>query len=723
MNTVEGTATTLNKSVITDVLRNDLGFQGLVVTDALEMKGVSSYHAEGELEVKAIQAGNDILLLPTNMEKAIAAITKALKEGRIDSLAFEQKVKRILAAKYEYQAHQVQKLSKQNMHQDINTDYTKGLIQNLYNASLTLVKNDSNALPLSTDVRKRYAVVNIGDKARNAFTLEASRFHKVSSYSLPRQSSLDAVKQLAAKLHGFDAVIINVLGTNNSARKNYGIYQSSIQLLQLTAQKTQVICNVFANPYCLDRFEELNGVDAIMVAYQDNDYSMKAAANAIFGGLHINGKIPFSKSKLYPAGHGLTLLKSRIGYVGPMQMKVGAHSFKEVNRIAQAGIDSGAYPGCQILVVKDGEVIYQENFGYHTYLRETEISDTSVYDLASVTKILATTVSLMKLNGEDQFNPDKRLGFYLADAKGSNKEYLVIRDILAHQGRLNPWIPFYRHTMNGNQLDSNLYRSRPSRYYESEVANGIFMLDTYRDSIISDIYASELRSRKRYKYSDLGMYLMKEIIEQQSEQRLDQYCNESFYFPLGMQHTAFNPLTRFDTTVIVPTEKDNYFRYQLIHGYVHDQGAAMIGGVSGHAGLFATSNDIAIIMQMLLQQGNYGGVQYIDTAAIEDFTRQQFPLNDNRRGMGFDRPLENPEQGGPTCPYVSQKSFGHSGFTGTYVWTDPSYNLTYVFLSNRVYPSAENRKLISMDIRTRIQGHIYQSLGLVPSKEPLQSAN
>ena len=353
-------------------------------------------------------------------------------------------------------------------------------------------------------------------------------------------------------------------------------------------------------------------------------------------------------------------------------------------------------------------MFYNKSFGNYTYKQEIAVSDSSIYDLASITKVMAATMAIMQLSDKKLIDIDQTLGYYFSELDSSNKGDILIRDIMAHQAQLTPWIPFYLHTLEDGKLNESLFRKHAEDGYSIKVSDSIYILDTYSDSIMLEIKDSKLRRRKKYKYSDLGMYYLRRIIEQQSGENVDDYIAQNIYEPLGLQHIGYLPLKKFPKQQIVPTEEDHYFRNTRIQGYVHDQAAAMMGGVEGHAGLFSNSLDLAILSQVLVQGGVYGSDTIINGDILKDFTRQQFPLNNNRRGCGFDKPLPNHENGGPTCNLVSSQSFGHSGFTGTYFWVDPEYQIVYIFLSNRTYPDSENFKLINMNIRTNIQEEIYK---------------
>ncbi len=712
LDTAQGRASSLSPIIINDLLVKTLNFKGLVFTDALEMNGVSNYFQPGELELMALKAGNDILLLPPDIEKAINRISLALITNEIDSTYFADKIKKILAAKYDLGLNMNKLIPKDRVYEIINSPKNKALINNAYKEAITLIVNKDNAIPLTVDEVTKYAIVSVGADECNEFSNAIDEIQPSSLFSLEKTASQSDAQELLTNLKDFDYVIINIMGTNNSASLNYDISQTTVDFVNLVCQNNKVILLISGNPYAAGRFLSQCEPSSVIITYEDNSIVRKISANSIFGINTISGKLPVSISELYKEGHGIVCSKAKLKIANPEDAGFIIDSLQKIDTIVQSGINHGAYPGCQVLIAKDGNIFYNKNFGSFTYDNITKVSDSTIYDLASLTKILATTSVVMRLYKECKIDIDMNLGHYLPALIGTNKENIVIRDVMAHQARLQPWIPFYAKTMADGKLDTNLYRKEEFFGYCTKVADSLYVIDSYKDTILRSIALSPLLNSNRYKYSDIGMYLLKEIIENITHVDFEYYCDSVFYNPLGMKHTVFNPLNKFSKSEIAPTEKDTIFRKQQIVGYVHDPGAALLGGVSGHAGLFSTASDIAIMLEMFLQQGNYDGKQYIDSAVLEEFTSTQFPLNNNRRALGFDKPLPQHENGGPSCPEVSAASYGHSGFTGTYFWVDPQYNLIYIFLSNRVYPNAENKKLGSMDIRTKIEKEIYNQMGI-----------
>lgn len=374
-------------------------------------------------------------------------------------------------------------------------------------------------------------------------------------------------------------------------------------------------------------------------------------------------------------------------------------------------ISQGAFPGCQIIAAKDGEIIYQKNFGFFTYDKTQPVTDSTLYDIASVTKVASTTLAIMKLYEEGKINLSAYLRNYLPFTIGTDKANLTIKDLLLHQAGLKAYIPFYKATidrMSGSPR-ADLYRTIPDKMFSTPVASSFYVINSFKDTIWNEILNSSLDNRGRYVYSDLDFYFLQKVAEAVSGQPIDEYVAEHFYVPLGLKHTLFNPWKKGLKKQCAPTENDQYFRFQLVQGYVHDPGTAMLGGIAGHAGIFSNAKDLAVILQMLINGGEYRGKRYLKKETLQTFTGFRSAIS--RRAYGFDKPEKARGDGGPAADLCSKTTFGHQGFTGTCAWADPETGITFIFLSNRVYPSAENGLINSLKVRFKAQGYIYQALG------------
>lgn len=707
--TARNTPATLSYPVVTQLLRDKLGFNGYIFTDALDMQGVTKFFQPGEIEIRAINAGNDILLLPKDAVLAVNIVKTALDSGKVSEHLLGEKVKKMLFLKYRMGLTCTPSIDLHRLYEDLNEKGEQALINTLTAESMTLVRNDIQIVPLTGLDRRKIAVVSIGDTTETLFQKTAGAYVATFNFSVPKKLDKALKDSLSRRLNDMDIVIVGVHSITSNVAENFGITEPMADLVDTIMQFNRTILTIFGTPYSLGRLRDLNRSAAILVAYQDNEATEKSAATLLFGGIAARGKLPVTAGG-FRAGTGETTEKSRLEYRLPEELGLPSDALEIIDSIVKSGITAGAYPGCQVLLAKDGKIFYHKAFGHPTYSDTVPVTTESVYDLASVTKASATTLAIMKLCDEKRCRLDDTLGSYLPQTRGSNKSGLTIREIMAHQAGLQDWIPFYREVIMDGHPDSTLFHSDSSSAYPWPVARRLFIRADYPDLILQKIIRSPLRPEKNYKYSDLGFYLLMRMVERITGEPFEIYLQKNFYKPLGLQKLRFNPWRDLHQEQIVPTETDTEFRNQVIRGYVHDPGAAMIGGISGHAGLFSDSYDLAVIMQMLLWKGSYGTHQYLSPATVEEFTRYQFPGTGNRRGAGFDKPLLKPGINGPSCMLASYDSYGHSGFTGTYIWADPCNQLLYVFLSNRIQPSADNQKLSELNIRTNIHQSVYELL-------------
>ena len=705
-------AVSLSPKVVNSLLKKDLNFKGLVITDALNMKGVSKFYEPGIVDVKALLAGNDVLLFSEDVPEAIKQIKLAVKNGEISQSEIDNRCKKILNAKFWMGLSNYQKIDLKKVKKEIIISETKQINNELVENSLTLLQNYDNLIPLKRLDTLKIASISIGENT-SEFQDMLANYAKVDCYTISENSSEEERGAILSKLSEYNLVIVGIHKSNANAWKSFKFSKKTDLFIQKIAVQSKVIVNVFASPYAINSFLFVNNFDALIMSYQNSDISQSLSAQAIFGGRKLNGKIPVS-TKHFSLNTGFNTKKIRLSYGSSEDFGVLESELYKIDSLINNAILSEATPGCQLLVAKKGNIIINKSYGYHTYDKKKEVKNTDIYDLASITKVSATLPLIMKMVDEGKLNLDDSLGMHL-DLDTSDKNGLIIRDILAHQARLKSWIPFYRYTLDDDTINGvkvlrdTLYASTKSAIYPYQVAENIFLHFSYPDSILKKIKYSELRINEGYKYSDLGYYFFKEIIEKEYNENLETITENNFYKQLGMENLGYLPLNRIEKKRIIPTEHDYLYRGQLIKGYVHDQGAAMLGGIGGHAGIFSNANDLAKLMQMYLNFGEYAEEKFISEKTIKEFTKCQFCVNENRRGAGFDKPAL--EEGGPTCKCVSYTSFGHTGFTGTIAWVDPDTELIYIFLSNRIYPDANNQKLLRMDVRTNIMQEIYNLFG------------
>tara|TARA_R110002073_G_scaffold31871_4_gene97329 strand:- start:21205 stop:24117 length:2913 start_codon:yes stop_codon:yes gene_type:complete len=701
-----GFPSTLSENIVTNLLKKKLQFKGLIFTDALNMKGASNFSKSEDVDLAAFKAGNDMLLISGNIAKGIDKITEAYNDGDITEERLAHSVKKILMAKYKVGLNNYKPVVMANLVEDLNRLQDDVLNETLIENALTVVKNNTNLLPLRQLETKTIAYVKLGDDNGTIFLNELKKYIKVHEISA---KNLD---ELISKLNNYNTVIVGFHKSNESPWKDYKFSNKELLWLYEIARTNTTILSVFAKPYTLLDLKTSENLESILVAYQNSAIAQQKAAQLIFGAIPSKGVLPVTSGDEFKVGDGIHFSSlSRLSYGLPESVGMNSEKLAKLDSVAQYAVDSIMTPGIQLLVARKGKVVYSKNFGKHTYQGNQKVRFSDIYDIASLTKIVATLPLVMELEEKGIITLDSKLSEILPEFKGTNKADVTIKAMLSHYAQLKPWIPFYVSTLDSvtKKPDAKYYRRKLSNNYDIEVANKLFLRSDYQDSIQGIIKDSDMLERLRYRYSDLPYYILKKFIEKHYDQPLDKLVQQHFYKPLGANYTTYKPRERFSKTQIVPSEIDEYFRYQEIHGYVHDMGAAMQNGVGGHAGVFSNANDIAKIMQMYLQKGYYGGHRYFKTQTLEKFNECYYCESDNRRGVGFDKPQLDEE--GPTCGCVSMTSFGHSGFTGTYAWADPEAEIVYVFMANRTYPTSTNgNKLLRENIRTEIQRLIYEAI-------------
>lgn len=704
-------ASSLSRLIITGLLKEKLGFKGLIFTDALEMKGVTNYHKPGDIEVKALLAGNDILLMPTDIPLAIWKIREAIDSCLIWPEDIDAICWKVLETKYRLGMHKQKPIRLENLSSDLNRKSDRVINRDVYTNAITLLKNKNGLLPLDRLDTLHIACVSLGDTILDGFHQVMERYAVMDHFHLPKGADCNFQDSLAERLKAYDILLLGIVNTSILAERKFAIPQSTIDFVHCIQGQSRIILCLYGNPYALRRFDDLPDVDALLTTYQESEDAYDISAQQIFGARTFNGQLPVSITPLLPVNTSITTKPiNRLQYVMPEEIGISPESMARVDSIINEGLLAGAYPGCQVAASWNGKVFYQKSFGYQDIEKTKAVSNSDIYDLASVTKIAATTIAVMRLYEEKKLDLDATVSEFLPEAKNTNKRDVVIRDIMAHQAGLVPWIPFFRKTLKDGKPDTNFYHKLPDKNFSLKVCDSMYLRNDFKDSIIKAILNSPKEKKGNYKYSDLGFILLRYIVEMIAGQPLEEYVQQNFYTPLGMNTARFRPAERFPVNRVIPTEMDTAFRKILIRGYVHDPAAAMLGGVSGHAGLFSNSNDLLILMNMLMNQGLYGGQQYFKRNTVSTFTTCQFPENLNRRGLGFDRPPIEYSPDGPCCKSASYDSFGHSGFTGTYTWADPTTGLVFVFLSNRINPSANNNNLTKLNIRTRVHEAFYEAI-------------
>lgn len=695
----------LSYNIVTNLLKGELGFNGLIFTDALNMKGASNFKKPGEIELAAFLAGNDVLLISEDVPKAMEFLITSYNDGVITEERLAHSVKKILYAKYKVGLNHYSPVNTTYLVEDLNTVNDDALYEEAMANALTILKNNQAIFPIKNLQDKKIAYVNFGDDSGKYFLDELNKYTAVDWI---KANSLDSYVQ---KLEDYNYVIIGFHKSNDNPWKAYEFTEKELVWIYEIARTNTVILDIFARPYALLDLKTTANFEGILLSYQNSRIAQQLSAQLIFGAREAKGKLPVSLGEDFPVNTYLqTKSLRRLQYGTPESVGMNSYKLKKIDSMANLGLREKMYPGAQIIVARKGKIIYQKNFGYHTYDKKLEVRDNTIYDLASLTKILATLPLVMELVDEDELSLDTKLSEMLPEYKNTDKASITLKQMLSHYARFKAWIPFYRHTLNADKtaVSSKYYSKTQHGKFNVKVAENLYIRHDYVDSIYKTIRESELNSRLRYKYSDLPYYILKKYLEQKFEAPLETLVQDHYYKSIGANYTTFLPLEKFSKNEIPPTEIDLVFRNQKVQGYVNDQGAAMLGGVSGHAGLFSNANDVAKIMQMYLWKGFYGGKRFFEPEIFDLFNTCYYCQNDVRRGVGFDKPQL--ETVGPTCGCVSMTSFGHSGFTGTFAWADPEEEIVYVFLSNRTFPNPANRALIKTDLRSKIQEAVYEAI-------------
>jgi beta-glucosidase-like glycosyl hydrolase/CubicO group peptidase (beta-lactamase class C family) len=732
----------ISKNVIDGLLRREMDFQGLIISDALNMKGLADNAGGANITVEALKAGHDILLMPDAVSKNLDAIEAAVSKGDLDREELERRCRKVLTAKYRAGLSVAPKpLETKGLTAKLNSPEAYALKNRLTEASITLIHNKNNLIPFKDIDKHRFGYLAVGGTKLGAvFGERLSLYADFVSASVSKAPTAVEIAAAEQKLADCDVVVVGYHSTATNPRQDFGLNSAVMEFIARLGKTKSVALNYFGSPYFLSRISETPSryCGAITVGYDNSDESQDRTAQLLFGGIPFTAKLPVTPSPEFPEGYGIETYKSiRLSYVVPEEVGLSSKSLEGIDSLAQMAIARHAAPGCQILAARRGKVFYRKVFGHHTYSKATPVRFSDVYDLASMTKTSATLPLVMRMVDEGKLDLDKGLKNYVVLHQNSDKGKLKVRDILLHQAGLRAWIPFYldffttpdkspaigrksakygvqlpgthRYLHNSYRLDPKLFASRRSEAYNQAVADGLFASIKAREEVYKSMDTSNLMSNV-YRYSDLGFLYLQRILETAYGASEDKLLQAGFLEPLGMYSTGYLPLSKIDKSRIPPTEDDKIFRKQLVSGYVHDPGAALLGGVAGHAGLFGNVDDLAKLYQMYLNGGSYGERDYLRAETLSEFTSCISCRTGNRRGLGFDKQEPDPKKSSPVCKEASLSSYGHLGFTGTIVWVDPDRELIYIFLSNRVYPSAENSTLSSLGTRSEILARLLREI-------------
>ncbi len=698
----------MSDKLVKGILRDEMGFQGLIFTDAMDMKAVTKHYPSGIAEAEAFLAGNDIILLPDNLPNAFNAIKSYISNGKITDERLDESVYRILRAKYKIGLHRGTQVSENNIFKSINNKKALALKQSIAESSMTIVSDKSNLFPWRNIDDKTVAVISVNQFHTSKFQERMSSYLNTHNYHImPTNLRAEYAIRLKA-LSEYDDVVIAIHSSGKSGDFSAQIPDLLVKFIGELQKKTRVRVIVFGNPYLLNKFEK---IDHLAINYDNDSITQDATVQGIMGVFNINGKLPFSSGDKFKAGYGIDKEHlDRLGYAWPEMVYLNTDTLTQIDSIMNGAMKLGAFPGGQVVISKDRRIVFQKNYGKLSP-NESSVQNNTIYDLASITKILSTTLTTMHLYDRNKVDLDAPLKRYIAKIDTTNKADITIGELLAHRARLNPWIPFYKNTLpdNKNQkMNNHYYQKTLKDNFTIPVAKNLFLRDDYIDSIYSQIYVSNIRENHTDKYSDLGFYLLYKMLNDGLNGGVEDYLNKHFYKKLGLRFTGFNPFKVHDLRNIAPSEIDNYYRHQIIRGHVQDMGAAMLGGIAGHSGLFSTATEVTTMMQMLLNKGKYGGVQFLKQETVEMFTTRH--PQSTRRGYGFDMKEMDSLKKQNVSPHAPFSVFGHTGYTGTATWADPVNNIVYTFISNRTYPKSNNQTLNNRKIREKIQSVIYRSM-------------
>jgi beta-N-acetylhexosaminidase len=698
-------ATSISKNNVTGLLRDELRFEGLTFTDALEMKGVSKFYEPGEVSAQSLIAGNDMLCLPGDIPNSIKKIKAAIKKKDLSWAQIDAHVKKVLHAKYQYGLANRQPVQLENLTEDLNSE-VNDMRRLVAENALTVLRNDDAAIfPLAKG--RRVAYIGFGLNKDNAFAEQVRKDYDAHIYYFDYKLDSSKIEPMLSLMKGrYDVVIIGLHAYSRFPGNNFGISRSAFELIDRVQDQHRTITMAFGNPYVVKNFCD----SKILVAcYEDDSTTQQTAADLLNGRFIASGKLPVTVCPEFTYGAGIVDARL-LPMVRPADLGFDSEKLTAIDSIVKDAIEKRAMPGAVVLIAKDGKVAYERAFGNMTYDSTEAVYTETIYDLASVTKVMATTVSVMRLYEEGKLDINKTLGDYLSWVRGSNKQDLVLKDILLHQAGLVAWIPFYRETLDTTNAPNHLiYSTKADSFYAVRVAENLYMRNDWIDTMYNRILQSQVGPTGKYIYSDNDFIFLGKIVESITGMPLNEYVQKTFYEPLGLKSTGFRPRNRFAAGVIAPTEIEPAFRRQLIQGDVHDPGAAMFGGVAGHAGLFSNAYDLAVLSQVFLNNGILNGRQFFKKETIEFFTAYHA---ESRRALGFDKPEKDNDSRPEPYPTLSasQLTFGHTGFTGTCLWIDPQYNLIYIFLSNRVHNNGDASRFLKMNVRPKVHEVIYQAL-------------
>lgn len=723
---IGGLPSSLSRNVVYDLLTDELAFKGLIFTDALAMKGVAG---NGNVSLQALKAGNDMVLSPRNLKEEIPAVLEAIEKGELTREDIESKCRKVLTYKYVLGLKKKSYVQLSGLEQRINSPQTRDLVRRLNLAAVTVLNNKNHILPLHTDKEQKIALLEVGDPGEtNALAKQLSRYTSLARFSLRANQTEEENQRLRDSLSTYKRIIVAV------SEQRLAPYQPFFA--KFVPESPAIYLFFTPGKMMLQIQRAVAHASAVVLGHSYNSDVQRQVADVLFAKASADGQLSASLGELFPTGAGVTITPKTSLHFVPEEYGLSSVHLKRIDSIALDGVRQGAYPGCQVVVLKNGHIMFDKAFGTYTGKGSPRVESTSIYDLASLSKTTGTLLAIMKLYDKGRFNLTDKISDHLPFLQRTDKKDITIQEILYHQSGLPSWIPFYQEAIDKDSYDGRLFSARKDAHhplqlgttswanpkfkfkseYVSSVKTGDYIVQicdslwlnrSFRKVIEEKIAEAPLK-QKRYVYSDVGFILLGMLVEQLAGMPMEVYLQREFYEPMGLEHTGYLPLRRFAKSEIVPSNKDRFLRKEILQGFVHDEASAFFGGLAGNAGLFSTARDVARVYQMLLNGGEIDGQRYLSKETCQLFTTETSKIS--RRGLGFDKPDADDPKKGNCAPAAPAEVYGHTGFTGTCAWVDPVNELVYVFLSNRIYPDVTNRKLNQLHIRERIQGAIYDAM-------------
>lgn len=723
---VGGLPSSLSRNVIYDLLTNELAFKGLIFTDALAMKGVSGNE---NICLQALKAGNDLILAPRNLKEELPAVLAAIEKGELSQEDIESKCRKVLTYKYVLGLKRKPLVQISGLGQRINTPQSRDLIRRLNLAAITVLSNKKQILPLHTGAEQDIALLEVGDSGElNTLSDQLSRYASVTRFRLrPNLTEVEGTK-LRDSLSTHKRIIVAV------SEQRLAAYQPFFAQLAPTSP----VVYAFFTPgkMMLQIQRAVTHASAVVLGHTPNEEVQQQVADILFAKASADGRLSASLGGLFRTGEGVTITPETPLHFIPEEYGLSSVLLQKIDSVALDGIRQEAYPGCQVVVMKDGHIMVDKAFGTHTGAGSERVEPTDMYDLASLSKTTGTLLALMKLYDKGRFNLTDKISDYLPFLKGTNKKDITVQELLHHQSGLPAGISFYQEAIDKDSYKGKLFAARkdathplslganawanPNFKFKEEFVSPVkkgnytwqisdsLWLNRSFEKVIEEKIAKAPLGHKKYMYSDVGFILLGMLVEQIAGMPMDAYLQREFYESMGLEQTGYLPLRKSAKSEIVPSNIDHFLRKTTLQGFVHDEATAFRGGVAGNSGLFSTARDVARVYQMLLNGGEIDGQRYLSKETCQLFTTAVSKIS--RRGLGFDKPDAKNPNSGNCAPGIPTEVYGHTGFTGTCAWADPVNGIVYVFLSNRVYPDATNRKLGNLEIRERIQEAIYKAM-------------